>query len=158
MMLWVESASWAAFALLKWSPVLAELVPAAPAIGAPAWAGTPSGPGWRAAPAVEGERAGPPVVPRVAERAVRRRRVAEEAAMRSVRSACWRAQAPMARNELLISVGRANRGNRFQFSQKWQPERYRRVSIPDAIMSKVSYPKIELHVHLEGTVRPAALL
>jgi aminodeoxyfutalosine deaminase len=39
-----------------------------------------------------------------------------------------------------------------------RPDRDRRAADRDVNMFGVGYPKIELHVHLEGTVRPAALL
>src|SRR6266700_3116111 len=79
-------------------------------------------------------------------------------AMRSVRAAGWRARAPMARKERLMHFRRAGAANGFA-RHEMNARRYRCGAYgADARMCGVSYPRIEPHVHLEGTVRPAALL
>src|SRR6266568_9039572 len=102
MMLWVDSAS-----LVLRSAAL-NAVPAAPFAArrlAPSWAIARWG-AWAGVPA-----------PLVAgpEHAARRRPVPTEAApaVRSVRSAGWRAGAPMARNERLMHFRRASAANGF---------------------------------------------
>ncbi len=64
----------------------------------------------------------------------------------------------MARNERLMHFRRAGAANGFA-RHEMNARRYRCGAYgAGARMCGVSYPRIEPHVHLEGTVRPAALL
>src|SRR6266700_1504065 len=146
MMLCVDSASVASPAVFP----VADPRPAAEYAGAPACGA------WTARPGA----AVPALLSAAPEHAASRRPVPTVAdpAMRSVRAAGWRARAPMARNERLMHFRRAGAANGFA-RHEMNARRYRCGAYgADARMCGVSYPRIEPHVHLEGTVRPAALL